>query len=172
MPTEAARARLRIGSATILLTPWIRQGYGLVGCIAVTWRNCLPCDGAYPYPDLRNIRRTRSPWSPVDWNDRFDSGEPVRSYRFNYSISHPTQQKIRRRGHEFACVAVGHEQLELLHTREVSDHRAGRGPFGRSNVDSQLNAFADFDAERVRAQARRLDEQTEPRGPLHGFPLR
>ena len=34
-----------------------------------------------------------------------------------------------------------------------------------------LNAFADFDAERVRAQARVLDAEKDQRGPLHGLPV-
>ncbi len=40
-----------------------------------------------------------------------------------------------------------------------------------ARVNPQLNAFADFDADRVREQARRLDEMPEPRGPLHGLPV-
>ncbi|MGB6974932.1 MAG: amidase [Terracidiphilus sp.] len=40
-----------------------------------------------------------------------------------------------------------------------------------ARLNPRLNAFADFDAERVRAEARRLDETTEPRGPLHGLPV-
>jgi amidase len=38
-------------------------------------------------------------------------------------------------------------------------------------LNPQLNAFADFDAERVRAQARKFDEQKKSRGPLHGLPV-
>jgi amidase len=38
-------------------------------------------------------------------------------------------------------------------------------------LNPQLNAFADFDAERVRADARRLDAQKDSRGPLHGLPV-
>jgi amidase len=38
-------------------------------------------------------------------------------------------------------------------------------------LDPQLNAFADFDAERVRAEARRLETNRERRGPLHGLPV-
>ena len=40
-----------------------------------------------------------------------------------------------------------------------------------ARVNPQLNAFADFDADRVREQARRLDQMPEPRGPLHGLPV-
>ena len=38
-------------------------------------------------------------------------------------------------------------------------------------LNPELNAFADFDAERVRAQARQLDATKEPRGMLHGLPV-
>ena len=38
-------------------------------------------------------------------------------------------------------------------------------------LNPKLNAFADFDAERVRAQARQLDAAATPRGPLHGLPV-
>jgi hypothetical protein len=50
----------------------------------------LPFHGmsAYPYPDSE---KTPDDAGMVDyqlnWNDRFDSGEPVRSYRFNYQPS-------------------------------------------------------------------------------------
>jgi Asp-tRNA(Asn)/Glu-tRNA(Gln) amidotransferase A subunit family amidase len=37
-------------------------------------------------------------------------------------------------------------------------------------LNPQLNVFADFDADRVRTEARRLAAQ-EPRGPLHGLPV-
>jgi amidase len=38
-------------------------------------------------------------------------------------------------------------------------------------LNPQLNAFADFDAERVRKQAKLLQESKAPRGPLHGLPV-
>jgi Asp-tRNA(Asn)/Glu-tRNA(Gln) amidotransferase A subunit family amidase len=38
-------------------------------------------------------------------------------------------------------------------------------------LNPQLNAIVDFDAERVREQARRLDLTTGTRGPLHGLPV-
>jgi amidase len=38
-------------------------------------------------------------------------------------------------------------------------------------LNPDLNVFADYDAERVRAQARHLDAATEPRGALHGLPV-
>ena len=63
-------------------------------------------------------------------------------------------------------------QLELLHTGEVSVTELAEAHIQQiERLNPRLNAFADFDAERVRAQARRLDEQTEPCGPLHGLPI-
>jgi amidase len=63
-------------------------------------------------------------------------------------------------------------QLELLHSGELSVAELAEAHIQQIELlDPQLNAFADFDAERVRAQARRLDEQQEPRGPLHGLPV-
>jgi tetratricopeptide (TPR) repeat protein len=42
---------------------------------------------AYPYPDSEEYPQDAQSLSyQLNWNDRFDSGEPVRSYRFNYSI--------------------------------------------------------------------------------------
>jgi Asp-tRNA(Asn)/Glu-tRNA(Gln) amidotransferase A subunit family amidase len=38
-------------------------------------------------------------------------------------------------------------------------------------INPQLNALVDFDSDRVLQQARALDHQTSPRGPLHGLPL-
>lgn len=39
------------------------------------------------------------------------------------------------------------------------------------HLNPQLNAIVDFDADRVREQARRLDFTTDSRGPLHGLPV-
>jgi len=62
--------------------------------------------------------------------------------------------------------------LELLRAREISVVELAEAHIEQiARLNPQLNVFADFDAERVRAQARRLDEQTEPRGPLHGLPM-
>jgi hypothetical protein len=42
---------------------------------------------AYPYPDSEEYPQdAQSLDYQLNWNDRFDSGEPVHSYRFNYSI--------------------------------------------------------------------------------------
>ncbi len=63
-------------------------------------------------------------------------------------------------------------QLELLRNREVSVLELADAHIRQiERLNPQLNAFADFDAERVRAQARRMDESQAPRGPLHGLPV-
>jgi Asp-tRNA(Asn)/Glu-tRNA(Gln) amidotransferase A subunit family amidase len=63
-------------------------------------------------------------------------------------------------------------QLELLRSGEISVAELAEAHIEQiARLNPQLNAFADFDAERVRAQARRLDETKEPRGPLHGLPV-
>ena len=63
-------------------------------------------------------------------------------------------------------------QLELLRSGEISVVELAEAHLDQiERLNPQLNVFADFDAERVRAQARRLDEQPEPRGPLHGLPV-
>ena len=38
-------------------------------------------------------------------------------------------------------------------------------------LNPQLHALVDFDAERVRAQARALENSSGPRGPLFGLPM-
>jgi hypothetical protein len=47
----------------------------------------LPFHGmsAYPYPKSEEYPDNANALTyQLDWNDRFDAGEPVRSYRFNY----------------------------------------------------------------------------------------
>ena len=62
-------------------------------------------------------------------------------------------------------------QLELLRSGEISGIELAEAHIRQiERLNPQLNVFADFDADRVRAQARRLDEQPTPRGPLHGLP--
>jgi amidase len=64
------------------------------------------------------------------------------------------------------------KQLELLRSGAVSVVELAEAHLEQNaRLEPQLNVFADFDAERVRAQARRLDEQTAARGPLHGLPV-
>jgi Asp-tRNA(Asn)/Glu-tRNA(Gln) amidotransferase A subunit family amidase len=64
------------------------------------------------------------------------------------------------------------KQLELLRAGEISvTELAGAYIRQIERMNSALNAFADFDAERVLAEARRLDTSQDARGPLFGLPL-
>jgi Asp-tRNA(Asn)/Glu-tRNA(Gln) amidotransferase A subunit family amidase len=63
-------------------------------------------------------------------------------------------------------------QLEMLRAGEVSVVELAEAHIEQiQRLNPQLNAFADFDAERVRAEARRLDAVREPRGALRGLPV-
>ncbi|HEU5350959.1 MAG TPA: amidase [Terracidiphilus sp.] len=63
-------------------------------------------------------------------------------------------------------------QLALLRSREVSVVELAEAHIAQiARLEPALNAFADFDAERVRAEAKRLDAAKEPRGALHGLPV-
>jgi amidase len=69
-------------------------------------------------------------------------------------------------------LAPAARQLELLRAGEVSVAELAEAHLSQiERLNPQLNAFADFDAERVRAEARRLDITKEARGPLHGLPV-
>jgi len=62
--------------------------------------------------------------------------------------------------------------LELARTGQISVTELAEAHIRQiERLNPELNAFADFDAERVRAEARRLDAAPEPRGPLHGLPV-
>jgi len=62
-------------------------------------------------------------------------------------------------------------QLELLRTGEVSIPELAEAHLAQiERLNPQLNVFADFDAERVRAEARRLAAE-RARGALHGLPV-
>ncbi len=53
----------------------------------------LPFHGmsTYPYPESENYPDDGSALDyQLNWNDRWDSGEPVRSYRFDYRLMHST----------------------------------------------------------------------------------
>jgi tetratricopeptide (TPR) repeat protein len=55
----------------------------------------LPFHGmsAYPYPDSEKFPQDANSLAyQLNWNDRFDSGEPVRSYRFNYKLMPSTPE--------------------------------------------------------------------------------
>ena len=64
------------------------------------------------------------------------------------------------------------QQLELLRSRQLSVSELAEAHIRQiERLNPALNAFADFDAERVRAEARRMDASDEPRGPLYGLPV-
>ena len=64
------------------------------------------------------------------------------------------------------------EQLELLRRRQISVAELAEAHIQQiERLNPALNAFADFDAERVRAQARQLEAAPEPYGLLHGLPV-
>jgi amidase len=63
-------------------------------------------------------------------------------------------------------------QLELLRSAKISITELAEAHIQQiERLNPQLNVFADFDAERVRAQARQLEATREHRGPLHGLPV-
>ncbi|HUX45748.1 MAG TPA: amidase, partial [Terracidiphilus sp.] len=63
-------------------------------------------------------------------------------------------------------------QLEMLREGELSIAELAEAHIAQiERLEPQLNAFADWDAERVRAEAKRRDAAKEPRGPLHGLPV-
>jgi amidase len=63
-------------------------------------------------------------------------------------------------------------QLQLLRDGEISVVDLAEAHISQiERLNPKLNALVDFDPERVRAQARRLDAQPAERGPLHGLPV-
>ena len=63
-------------------------------------------------------------------------------------------------------------QLEMLRAGDISIIELAEAHITQiERLNPRLNAFADFDAERVRAEARRLDGQKDRRGPLYGLPV-
>jgi Asp-tRNA(Asn)/Glu-tRNA(Gln) amidotransferase A subunit family amidase len=64
------------------------------------------------------------------------------------------------------------QQLKLLRAGEISIPELAEAHIAQiERLNPQLNAFTDFDAERVRTQARRLDAPNDRRGPLYGLPV-
>jgi Asp-tRNA(Asn)/Glu-tRNA(Gln) amidotransferase A subunit family amidase len=64
------------------------------------------------------------------------------------------------------------KQLEMLRSGAISVGELAEEHIRQiERLNPQLNVFADFDAERVRAQARQMDEESVLCGPLHGLPM-
>jgi amidase len=69
-------------------------------------------------------------------------------------------------------LAPAARQLELVRTGLISIVELAEAHIQQiERLNPALNVFADFDAERVRGQARTLDATKEPRGVLHGLPV-
>lgn len=69
-------------------------------------------------------------------------------------------------------LAPAEKQLELLRSGEISVVELAEAHIRQiERLDKKLNAFADFDANRVRVQAQQMDEAQGDRGPLHGLPV-
>lgn len=63
-------------------------------------------------------------------------------------------------------------QLELVRTGQLSVMELAEAHIRQiEKLNPVLNALVDFDAERVRAQARKLDAEKGERGALHGLPV-
>jgi Asp-tRNA(Asn)/Glu-tRNA(Gln) amidotransferase A subunit family amidase len=64
------------------------------------------------------------------------------------------------------------QQLKLLRAGDISIPELADAHIAQiERLNPRLNAFADFDAERVRNQARRLGASKDRSGPLHGLPV-
>ena len=69
-------------------------------------------------------------------------------------------------------LASATRQLELLRAGQISVVELAEAHIHQiERLNPALNALVDFDADRVRAQARKLDAAPEPRGALHGLPV-
>ena len=69
-------------------------------------------------------------------------------------------------------LSPAHRQLELLRAGDIGVVELAEAHIAQiERLNPALNAFADFDAERVRSQARQMDSSRAPRGPLHGLPV-
>ncbi len=62
--------------------------------------------------------------------------------------------------------------IAMVRSGEISVLELANAHIEQINLlNPRLHAFADFDADHVREQARRLDQMPEPRGPLYGLPV-
>lgn len=69
-------------------------------------------------------------------------------------------------------LAPAAQQLELLRSRRLSIAELAEAHIHQiERLNPALNVFADFNADRVRAEAARMDASAEPRGPLYGLPV-
>ncbi|HEV2136254.1 MAG TPA: amidase [Terracidiphilus sp.] len=69
-------------------------------------------------------------------------------------------------------LAPASQQLELLRSRQLSIAELAESHIAQiERLNPSLNAFADFDPERVRSESHRMDASPEPRGPLYGLPV-
>ena len=68
--------------------------------------------------------------------------------------------------------APASRQLDLLQSGAITITELAEAHIAQiERLNPRLNVFADFDAERVRQQARALERTSEPHGPLHGLPV-
>jgi Asp-tRNA(Asn)/Glu-tRNA(Gln) amidotransferase A subunit family amidase len=64
------------------------------------------------------------------------------------------------------------EQLSMIAARKISPIELAEEHITQiKRLNPKLNAFVDFDAERVRQQARALEQASGKMGPLHGLPM-
>jgi len=64
------------------------------------------------------------------------------------------------------------DQLSMIASRKISPLELAEEHITQvERLNPKLNAFVDFDAERVRQQARALEQASGKTGPLHGLPM-
>ena len=69
-------------------------------------------------------------------------------------------------------LASATRQLELLRSGQISVTELAEAHIQQiEKLNPRLNALVDFDADRVRSQARQLEAANGKRGPLHGLPV-
>ncbi len=69
-------------------------------------------------------------------------------------------------------LASATQQLEQIRAGQISITELAEAHIRQiERLNPKLNAFVDFDADRVRTRARELESATMPRGPLHGLPV-